>query len=81
MSYSGRWQYVTSVDERNSLLADVRAWQMRVQVLEAKDETYKESLKNERRSHARNIAYLQKQLEKKRKQRSRLEGSFAQTEN
>lgn len=61
-------------DERDRLAADCQRLARRVEVLEGKDETYEERLKNERRSHAQDVARLQEQLDKERRERSRLEG-------
>ncbi|KAK4150634.1 kinase-like domain-containing protein [Chaetomidium leptoderma] len=64
-------------DERDRLRAEHGAIAKRLQVLEAKDETYVLRIENERRTHADNIAALQAQLDKERNERKRLEGLVA----
>lgn len=71
-------RYKVVADERDRLQADFQKMAKRVEVLERKDETYEERLKNERKIHAQNVAHLQEQLDKERKERSRLEGLLAE---
>lgn len=71
-------RYRVVADERDRLQADYQKIAKRVEVLERKDETYEERLKNERKVHAQNIAHLQEQLDKERKERGRLEALLAE---
>jgi serine/threonine protein kinase len=71
-------RYKVVADERDRLAADCQRMAKRVEVLEGKDETYEERLKNERKTHAQNIAHLQEQLDKERKERNRLETLLAE---
>ncbi|KAB5543107.1 kinase-like domain-containing protein [Coniochaeta sp. 2T2.1] len=73
-------RYRVVADERDRLQADVQRLAKRVEALEGKDETYEERLRNERRVQAQNVAHLQEQLDKERRERSRLEGLLAQGE-
>ncbi|OIW25421.1 kinase-like protein [Coniochaeta ligniaria NRRL 30616] len=71
-------RYKVVADERDRLQADFQRMAKRLEVLEGKDETYEERLKNERKAHAQNIAHLQEQLDKERKERVRLDGLLAE---
>jgi len=71
-------RYRLVAEERDRLAAECQRMAKRVEVLEAKDETYEERLKNERKVHAQNIAHFQEQLDKERKERGRLEALLAE---
>ncbi|KAH6640385.1 kinase-like domain-containing protein [Chaetomium tenue] len=53
-------------EERDRLRVEHEQMAKRLQVLEARDETYERRLENERRTHAENITKLQAQLDKER---------------
>jgi len=65
-------------EERDRLQAERGQIAKRLQVLEAKDETYEHRLMNERKAHAENIVKLQSQLDKERAERRRLETLLAE---
>lgn len=65
-------------EERDRLRAEHDQMARRLQVLEAKDETYEHRLQNERKAHAENLVKLQAQLEKERAERQRLEALVAE---
>lgn len=69
------------VDERNRLRNALDQASKRLEVLEAKDETYESRLANERKAQAENIANLQAQLERERDERRRLLVQIAQQQN
>ena len=66
------------VDERDRLRIEHNDMAKRLKVLEAKDVTYESRIANERKTHVDNIAKLQAQLEKERKERKRLEVQAAE---
>jgi serine/threonine protein kinase len=66
------------VDERNRLRAVHDQMATRLEVLEAKDDTYELRLSNERKAQAEKVANLQAQLEKERNERKRLEALIAE---
>ncbi|KAH6843215.1 kinase-like domain-containing protein [Chaetomium sp. MPI-CAGE-AT-0009] len=53
-------------EERDRLRAEHGQMAKRLQILEARDETYERRLENERKMHAENISKLQAQLDKER---------------
>jgi serine/threonine protein kinase len=67
-----------AAEERDRLRAEHGQMAKRLQVLEAKDETYERRLTNERKTHAENIVKLQAQLDKERAERKRLETLLAE---
>jgi serine/threonine protein kinase len=67
-----------TADERDRLAADCQKMAKRLEILEGKDETYESRIRNERKTHADNIAHLQEQLEKERAERKRLEAMIAE---
>ncbi|KAK4175058.1 kinase-like domain-containing protein [Triangularia setosa] len=66
------------VDERDRLKADHMGMLRRLEVLEAKDDTYESRIRKERNTHAENITRLQEILEKERNERKRLEAQLAE---
>ncbi|KAK3316006.1 kinase-like domain-containing protein [Apodospora peruviana] len=60
-------------EERNRLLTEDQKRVKRLEVLEAKDETYETRIRNERKLFADKIAVLQSQLEKERSDRKKAE--------
>ncbi|KAL2187637.1 kinase-like protein [Thermothelomyces heterothallicus CBS 203.75] len=65
-------------EERDRLRAEHGQMAKRLQILEAKDETYEHRLRNERKAHADNLVKLQAQLDKERAERQRLETLLAE---
>ncbi|KAK4244081.1 kinase-like domain-containing protein [Corynascus novoguineensis] len=65
-------------EERDRLRMAHGQMAKRLEILEAKDETYEHRLMNERKVHADKIVKLQAQLDKERAERQRLEGLLAE---
>ncbi|KAL2161886.1 hypothetical protein VTH06DRAFT_7670 [Thermothelomyces fergusii] len=67
--------------EERDRLREEHGWMAkRVQILEAKDETYEQRLQNERKAQAETLAKLQAQLDKERAERQRLEDLLSETQ-
>ena len=67
-------------EERDHLRAEHEQMAKRLQVLEARDETYERRLENERKAHAENITKLQAQLDKERAGRKMANELLAETQ-
>jgi serine/threonine protein kinase len=65
-------------EERDRLRVEHAQMAKRLQVLEARDETYERRLENERRTHAENITKLQAQLDKERAGRKMVDELLAE---
>ncbi|KAK3349858.1 kinase-like domain-containing protein [Lasiosphaeria hispida] len=71
-------RYRQAADERDRLRADHTAMAKRLEVLEAKDETYETRIRNEGKAWEKSNSILKEQLEKERNERKRLEGLVAE---
>ncbi len=74
-------RFKVALGERDQLRAENQVLTKKLDVLTAKDETYESRIQNERKIHADNIAKLQDQLVKERRERERLEALLTEMQH